>query len=379
MIPVLYPMGAKKDPKREEKAWDDRNWWAERKYDGSRYLIRIEADGEVRVVSRQESKVTGLPVDKTENVPHLVAWVRRMGFPENTILDGEIITHENCNSNEVTSIMGSSPEEAIRKQEERGYVKYVVFDMLYYDGRNLLDQPYRYRRQALEILFRGLTDDEYVFLTEVANYRKKDFYNEIVDKGGEGVILKHVESTYVPGEKPVGMWLKVKKYDTYDVVVIGFTEPTRRYTGDHEDTWPYWELENGHKFAASGKAEAHNCAAVADMPVVPVTKDYFMGWIGAVRFAQWVPDNSPLAVAGKEHFGTEIIGGMRHWLMEIGQTDGLKDDVKVIFTDRGHDLIGTVIEVGAMEQISKTGALRHPRFVRFRDDKSSEQCILGEC
>ena len=39
------------------------------------------------------------------------------------------------------------------------------------------------------------------------------------------------------------------------------------------------------------------------------------------------------------------------------------------------DNIGTVIEVGANELIKKTGKLRHPRFMRFREDKEADRCI----
>lgn len=337
-IPVIYPMGAKTDKKRQELAWDNPNYICERKYDGSRYLARVE-NGEVRFVSRQQSKKTGLPVDKTENVPHLVEMLG--DFPNGTVLDGEIITHENCTSNEVTSIMGALPEKAISRQEENGWVQYVVFDVLYYDGTDFTGQPYELRRKALENILSRLTNfsdselgnySDYIYPAPIEKVNKKEYHMDIIQGGGEGTILKNIHKPYIADKKPIDTWIKVKTYDTYDVVIMGYTSPTKEYTGKDPENWQYHD---------------------GDMLV---TKDYAMGWIGAVEYGQYKD--------GK--------------LVRIGQTDGIADDVKEYITKNKEALLGTVMEVGAMRQNEDTGALVHPRFLRFRDDKSPEQCILGE-
>src|SRR5206468_180471 len=145
-----------------------------------------------------------------------------------------------------------------------------------------------------------------------------------------GVMLKNVHAPYVKvsvGEREhrsKDTWIKVKRYDTYDVVIMGFTKPTKEYTGKHPGTWPY--IEDG----------------------VLVTRDYHNDWIGAVRFGQYNDQ----------------------WkLVEIGQTNGMSDEDKKFFTENQDQLLRTVMEVGAMSQSKKTGALRHPRFIRLRPDK----------
>ena len=61
------------------------------------------------------------------------------------------------------------------------------------------------------------------------------------------------------------------------------------------------------------------------------------------------------------------------------QTSGIDDQMKELLSDGNHGIkeeyIGTVIEIGAMEQL-KSGAYRHPRFVRLRPDRDAESCVL---
>ena len=52
---------------------------------------------------------------------------------------------------------------------------------------------------------------------------------------------------------------KVKAYDTWDVIILGFTEPTKVYDGKEIDTWEYWEGDT------------------------PVTKAYYNKQIGTIR------------------------------------------------------------------------------------------------
>ena len=44
------------------------------------------------------------------------------------------------------------------------------------------------------------------------------------------------------------------------------------------------------------------------------------------------------------------------------------------FTNNIDTMIGSVIEIKANEQFKDTGKLRHPRFLRLREDKSALSC-----
>lgn len=361
-IPDIIPMFAASDDNRVDEilsnphSFHNTGFIAERKYDGARYLIRKELDGSVSITSRQISKKTGRPVDKTENVPHLVKFAD--GLPPGTVLDGEIITDINGSSSDVTSIMGSLPGRALELQKEKGWVKYVAFDILYFAGKSTMELPWYKRRQLLENVISNWTvglEDDYILLSEYQNCSDETFewYKEIVESGGEGLILKNIYSNYYPGLRPKDAWLKVKKYKTFDVVIMGYTEPTKEYTGKELDTWIYFISKyTGERVSP---VVAHRCRKHPE-EYLPVTKYYWMGWIGAIRFGQYKD--------GK--------------LVEIGQTSGMPEEIRDEISKNKEKYIGKVIEVGAMEQIKKTGALRHPRFLRFREDKNPEDCILGE-
>lgn len=312
----------------------------------SRYLMHI---GETvnRFTSRQKSRGTGLPVEKTENIPHL----SETAYPElaGTILDGEI---QHKDFSRTVSIMGSKPERAIQLQQEIGLIDYYVFDILEYKGESVREKTYKERRAILEGVVDELNNSN-IFATEVVKQDKKDFYKMIVERGGEGVILKHIDGLYEDGTRS-GDWIKVKKYITDDVVIMGADKPTKEYTGKSK-TWRYWETVSVNKDKYLDKE-----MTIADglrFGCIPLTKAYFMGWIGAIKF-------------GKYKNGK---------LIELGQTSGIEDEMKELLSDGRHEIkkeyIGQVMEIGAMEQIKKSGAYRHPRFIKLRPDKNAEECI----
>lgn len=192
---ILLPMNASAvdDERRMEEIWKGPDYVAEEKYDGSRYL----AIGG-RFFSRRIG-VGGYPVEKTDRVPHLAALAE---FP-NLILDGELYV-PGGNSSDVTSILGSLPERAVELQKEQGHLCYVIFDVLRdIDGKWLLDRPYHERRKYLEAVHAKL-GNPHVNLSTVVVEDKRSFFEEILARGGEGVILKYVHGLYIPGNARPG-------------------------------------------------------------------------------------------------------------------------------------------------------------------------------
>ena len=110
--------------------------------------------------------------------------------------------------------------------------------------------------------------------------------------------------------------------------------------------------------------------------LLPVTKAYAQGWIGTVRygvvmthdeFEKWEkinPKEERLVIKLKDD---KVI-------LEMGECGGMTDEIRQELTDKQISLINTVMEVGANEQMKKTGSLRHPRFLRLRNDKEWEVC-----
>ena len=122
--------------KLEEALKDDSKYVVEEKIDGCRYFLIGD-----RFFSTRVSEKTGFPVEKTENFPHLVKTFAAAEL-NHIILDGEICI-PGKKSQDVTTITGSLPDEAIRKQEEFGWVEYRVFDILRLpNGEWITDRPW---------------------------------------------------------------------------------------------------------------------------------------------------------------------------------------------------------------------------------------------
>ena len=64
-------------------------------------------------------------------------------------------------------------------------------------------------------------------------------------------------------------------------------------------------------------------------------------------------------------------------LVEVGKCSGVTDEQRGIFAANPDAYLGKVIEIAGQE-ISSHGRIRFPRFVRFRDDKPVEECLLQE-
>lgn len=337
-----------------EEMWDSPDWIAEEKYDGDRRIAQF-CGKVVRFTGRRKSVKDGLFVEKTENVPHLSGMtiakaIWKNGKPpthpppaalEGTVLDGEMIAapqgtpycvENGGQSKYVTSIMGSLPEEAIRKQIERGWLRYVVFDCLFYKGKDIRGESYTVRRAAV-INAVGLWNNPFVVGSEISAGRKhpadtRGFYESIVRRGGEGIILKHLNHRY--GDKT--LWVKVKKQATADVVIMGFI-PAKEMSvkkGDDKAT---------------------------------LTKYAKAGLIGAIQCGQW--------------YRSERAGG----LWEVATVSGMTDDLRRRFTLSPRTYKGRVITIEHNGR-EPTGRFRHPRLADntdpFRIDKSAKDCVYRE-
>ena len=217
----FLPMNAKEAGKKKDTLLDSQDYIAEHKYDGSRYW---SLDG--RFFSRKLSSKTGLPIEKTANVPHLSAELENL--PEGTILDGEIY-YPNATSAKTTNIMGAAPAKAIARQKDNP-IRYVVFDITMYQGKDISQYPWLERRSILEDVYaKYLYEAKYIDLTEVIRENKRDFLKKMISTGQEGIMLKNIQASYVPDKRPENHWYKVKKNMTDDVIIIGYTEGQGRY------------------------------------------------------------------------------------------------------------------------------------------------------
>lgn len=287
------------------------------KFDGAR--VQIHKDKEkVRIYSRRLENVT-------PSLPEISKATLRQIKAESAILDGEAVA---------TGPDGRPrPFQDILKRFRRKYnveklaaqipLHLHLFDIVYLNGDSLIDRPLNERRDLLA----SIADPELVASQVLTNKPEEAerIYNEALAAGHEGVMIKNPVSVYAPGKRGKN-WLKIKPVmETLDLVVIGAT----------------W-----------GEGRRAN-------------------FLGSYRLACNDPETGKLLDIG--------------WV-----ATGLTDEVLAELTEMFKDLIlvqkgmevelkpAVIFEV-AYEEIQKSTnyssgfALRFPRLVAVRDDKSVEE------
>lgn len=126
-----------------------RDFSCEYKYDGQRAQVHCDADGKVTIFSRHLEVMT----DKYPDLVALVPKIRGEGV-SSFILEGEVVAIDR-NSGELKTFQTLS--NRARKDVVIGSVSIDVclysFDLMYLNGEELLDRPFRERRNLLRSLF----------------------------------------------------------------------------------------------------------------------------------------------------------------------------------------------------------------------------------
>ena len=301
----------------------------ETKFDGARVQVHYVPGGEAggdglgpKLYSRNMDDVTDALPEIAERVAAAV------DVP--VILDGEVVAVDD----------GGDPlpfQEVLRRfrrkhdvdrMREAVSLRLHAFDCLHADGTDLLDEPLRARHERLVEVFPDAaatlelaSDAEAIEAAEAA----------AIDAGHEGAMLKDPEATYTPGDRGQE-WLKRKPdVETLDAVVVGA------------------EWGEGRR------------------------ADLFGTFLLAVRAG---PDAADGEAGGDDEFAT--VGKVATGLTDEALADLTERLEPHVVSESGTELSirpEVVVEVGYEEiQTSPTYssgyALRFPRFVGVREDKS---------
>jgi len=320
----------------------------EDKYDGIRAQAHV-ADGEVKLFSRTRDEIT-------ESFPELPGALA--GLAQDAILDGEIVAWEQPGRARPFSVL--QQRLGRKKVSDRMLreipVAYLVFDVLYAGGQVLIDRPLLERARILDELLAGenlkysgpggtqgkigaqgkLTFESEEEVSGAGVVRApvfraaspeelEDLFAAAQARGNEGLMIKDLNSLYLPGKRGKS-WLKMKReLATLDVVVTA--------------------VEYGH-----GKR-------------VGVLSDY--------TFAVWDAKKEKLVNIGKAYSGlTDVeIAGMTQWFLEHTIEDqGFRRTVepKIVLEVAFNNMMRS-------ERHESGYALRFPRIVRLRPDKTAEE------
>jgi DNA ligase-1 len=289
--------------------------WLEEKYDGIRCQLH-KAGARVELFSRDLHRISGQFPDVIRAAENL---------PGDFIVDGELLAWREGRAlpfAELQKRLGRKGDDFFLGAEIP--VSISCYDLLWRNGRTLLKEPLRVRRELLsELLPAG--NDRFVLapLQQAGSAIEIEAaFLSARQRGNEGLMAKDPLSTYTPGRRGLA-WLKLKKaFATLDVVVVG--------------------VEYGH-----GKRR-------------DVLSDY--------TFAIRDPEHDRLLTVGKAYSGltdVEIAQYTQHFL---DHTLEIRGRYRLVVPD-------VVLEVAfdsiqASDRHQSGFALRFPRIARIRTDKT---------
>ncbi|HZZ98548.1 MAG TPA: ATP-dependent DNA ligase [Candidatus Saccharimonadia bacterium] len=201
--------------------------YVEPKYDGTRVLIHISKNGkqwQIRTFTRNLEESSGM-------FPELKTALDDINADE-VILDSEAVGYdaENDKLLPFQQTIQRKRKHDVEETASKIPLRFFVFDILYKDGKNLLHQPLHDRKKVLEetIQERGTFVRAPYIVTENADELRK-FHASQLTEGLEGAVIKQYASEYQPGRRGWS-WVKFKEEegttgkltDTIDCVVMGY-------------------------------------------------------------------------------------------------------------------------------------------------------------
>ncbi|MFH0868957.1 MAG: ATP-dependent DNA ligase [archaeon] len=300
------------------------------KYDGMRTLLHKKGD-KVWVFTRRLENVT-------KAFPEIAEFAKKALKAREIIVDSESIGLDPKTGKPIPFQLLSTRIKRIYdidKAMKDTPVQVNLFDILYLDGKNLFDKPLSER---FEILKKEVKEIKGKFVIadslETKDLKKAEaYYHESLNAGHEGLIVKNLDALYIPGRSVAGGWLKVKPVlENLDVAIVG-------------GVW------------GTGKRA---------------------GWIGSLILGIRDPDTDEFKEIGM--MGT----GIKEKKNEAGDVtlDEITKMLKPLIISEKENTVKIkpkiIIEV-SYEEIQKSPtyesgyALRFPRFIKLRPDKSSEE------
>jgi bifunctional non-homologous end joining protein LigD len=196
-----------------ERPFNRPEWMWEPKLDGYRVLAFIDARG-VKLRSRRE-------LDLTSTFPRVVSELGNQSV-DGMILDGELVAFDpdgKPSFNTLQNRFQLKTERELAAADRTVPVIFYCFDLLYFAGVDLRKSPYRDRRRYLA---QCLLPSPMVQLVHAADDGLA-LQEAAVASGFEGVIGKRKDSTYESGRRSAS-WLKIKPIQSAEFVIGGYTK-----------------------------------------------------------------------------------------------------------------------------------------------------------
>lgn len=190
-----------------EQPFDKKDWLYEIKWDGYRAISYLNKS-KVTLLSRNQLSFN----EKFDVIADaLQEWNTK------AVIDGEIVALND---------EGNPDFQALQNYLKTGksvQLAYYVFDLLWYDGRDLTQLPLIERKEILRQVLPA--DNDLIRFSEHItgeNGQGTAFYKAALEKGLEGIMAKDADSSYGPGKRS-DSWLKVKNNLQTEAIICGYT------------------------------------------------------------------------------------------------------------------------------------------------------------
>jgi len=190
----------------------------EYKYDGFRLIIHKKAKN-VALFTRSLENVT-------KQFPEVVDYILKYVKGQSFILDSEAVGFD-------AKTKEYQPFQHISQRIRRKYhiedlqkklpIEINVFDIMFYNGKDLLNEPFEKRTKLIKKIIRNHSY-KIIHAKQIitGNEKKaKEFYDKALADNQEGVMMKNLKAEYKPGRR-VGHMLKIKPEERdLDLVITG--------------------------------------------------------------------------------------------------------------------------------------------------------------
>lgn len=318
---------------------------AQLKLDGFRLQIHLEKTKDkffIKFFSRNLK-------DMSEMFPDLVKAFKKLDI-DSLICEGEAIVFDKDKNRFLPF------QETVKRKRKHGVeeaskelpLRLYLFDILYLNGESLIDLSHTHRREILQSIIPSDNNDFPIKVIEekVVNTGPElaAYFKDVISKGLEGLVVKKKLGHYIPGKRNFN-WVKLKKHskdaiaDTIDTVILGY------YLGE-------------------GKRSNFGIGSFL-VGVYNKKKDIFqtIAKVGTgLSDTDWkiLKDKCDKIKVWKKPHNVEVV-------------DSLKPDIwvepQIVCELKADEITQSPTHTSGNEN-GRGYALRFPRFVKYRDDKS---------
>ena len=193
----------------------------EGKYDGERIQAHKDKNDKVNLFSRRLDNITS-------QFPDLVDYLKKQIKAKEFVIEGEVLAiDEKGNPLPFQTLMQRRRKYDVEEYQKKIPVEIKLFDLLYYNGKSFLHEPYEKRTKQLDNIIKKtkhVMPADKILTQDVGKI--DHFFHKMLKEGYEGIIIKSLSGEYQAGTRGWN-WIKWKKEyvkelsDTFDLVIVG--------------------------------------------------------------------------------------------------------------------------------------------------------------